>query len=394
MRRLLLAFACLFVLAVAQNEWTVAHKRVMTLGTGLAFFNENDGVLAGTDDGIGTIVLQTTDGGQNFTRQNTTERDSFMVLDLAMSNPNNGVFSGVGLMNFACSAYTQDGEDWTETNEKHLFCAFQDVQTAGEDVFVLVGQWATIKNTQGDGIQISTDGGQQFVDINWNQGTLARYGSFLNSSFGFVSGGIWPETPASKLKSRLSGEYRLTEHISIADGRYYMHRPSHDQVEIPGYQAVVAKYVNGDWTTLFNLTGSIYCNGIWATDENNVWFTAEGINTTNNSPAAYVYHSNDGGQHWEIQLYLEEGSLMNIAMLDSTFGWAIGGVKNGRQLEGAFFQTTNGGATWTTYEIADVYPINISILSENLAYAIAFAPGSSTDLLRFGPSSTSGKTTV
>jgi photosystem II stability/assembly factor-like uncharacterized protein len=387
MRSVLFALVCLFAVSLAQNEWTVIHKRVATLGTGITFFNENDGIIAGADNGIGTVVLQTTNGGLNFTRQNATERDSFMILDLDMADPDDGVFSGVGMLRFGCSAYTEDGDDWIETDERHLFCAFQDVEAISKRDYVLIGEWAKLTDTQGNGVQISTDGGKRFHDSNWDQNTPARYGSFVSTDIGFVSGGEWPETPAERLKSRRNGERRITERISIVNDRFYMHDISHNGVDIPGYQAVIAKYNKGDWTTLFNQTGSIYFNGIFAADENNIWAAAEGINSTTGAPAAYVYYSGNGGQTWNIQLYLEEGSMINVAFLNTTYGWAIGGEKTGDKLYGTYFLTTNGGLTWTSYAVKDVYPFNISLLNANLAFSVAFAPGSSTDLLKWGPSS-------
>jgi len=375
--------------SIAQNEWTIVHKRIATIATGLTFFNENDGVIAATDDGSGTTVLQTTDGGLNFTRQNATERDSFMILDLSMADPDNGVFSGLGLFRFACSAYTEDGFDWIETDDRHLFCEFQDVQAINKRDYVLIGSWAKLTDAQGNGIQISTDGGKRFHDYNWNQGTYARYGSFLSSTLGFVSGGVWPETSASKMKSRLMKERRITERISIIDDRFYIHTPQHTAEEIPGYQAVIAKFDNGKWTTLYNSTGSIYFNGIWAADENNIWAAAEGQNVTTNATAAYVLYSGNGGQTWETQLYVEEGSMINVQFLNSTYGWAIGGQSISGKLYGAYFLTTDGGQTWTTFDVKDVYPFNISVVNENLAFSVAFAPGSSSDLLKYGPTSSS-----
>ena len=49
----------------------------------------------------------------------------------------------------------------------------------------MVGQWFTIRDPNGDGVMISTDGGNSWKDHNWNMGAAeAHYGSF--SSFFYL----------------------------------------------------------------------------------------------------------------------------------------------------------------------------------------------------------------
>jgi len=48
--------------------------------------------------------------------------------------------------------------------------------------------WATPGDFQGNGIQLSTDGGNTWALNNWNQGTDARYGTCVTRS---LLGGRW-----------------------------------------------------------------------------------------------------------------------------------------------------------------------------------------------------------
>lgn len=312
-----------------------------------------------------------------------------------MANAQAGVAGSLGFLGLICGAYTNDGTTWVKSHEgKDLVCASQGAAAPDPNTFILVGQWASAKEPNGDGIQISTDGGPTWTGQEWKQGTSSRYASFISKDYGFVTGGEWPEVNSTK---SLSLPRRLTKHL-IFDGktvkRYRPHvaaTPNNIHVTQPippGYVGIIALATSeaSQYQTLVNLTNQgLYFNQISCIDENNCWAVCEGNNITTGAVEAWIYATTDGWKTYNIQLSYEGGSLVAIAMLSSTFGWAGGAyVGDGdAPLQGSFYQTTDG-MTWTLAgQLRDFYAMDISVVDENNAFASGITEIGFSSLARY-----------
>jgi photosystem II stability/assembly factor-like uncharacterized protein len=343
------------------------------------------------------LVLYTTDGGRNFTNVGVANvsNAAFMTVRFAPDGQN-GIAGALGFVGLICGAYTNDGQNWQQTHEgKDLICVAQGAAAPDPNTMVLIGQWVSLKDPQGDGVQISTDAGKTWVGQNWNMGTSSRYAEFLSADLGYVTGGQWPEdnsTDTFVLPKRLSKHlvYNGRNIQFVPDTKPYKHQVKNGYEEI-GYQAVIAKATSGasSWQVLVNLTNQgIYFNQISCVDENNCWAVGEGNNITNGAVAAWIYATTDGWQTYNVQYYFEGGSLIAIQMITSTFGWATGAFipeSSAAEMVGAFYQTTDG-MTWTLNgNPKGFYGMDLSVIDENYAYSAGLSQVGLSSLARYAP---------
>jgi len=302
---------------------------------------------------------------------------SFLALD--MLNTEDGYTSGLSLGKKQGGLYTTNGQNWTESTEKHLFGAFQCVGEVSDEFLFQIGQWGGVsKGDDGDGLQISTDGGVTFTSYSWNQTYPARYGSFINANTGWISGGNFPSNEST------TDVYKFNQHLSIdkRTGEYRLHPP------FRGFNSGAYNYSTGTWgavlavtndggnsfTTLYQNNGNaeygFYFNSVQFVDANNGWVVGEGVDNTTGEGYSFIWGTTDGGKNWETQLTLLGGSLTEVSMSSSTFGWAVGGINIGElSMQGVYYQTTDG-STWTLAgEVKRTYQLAVSTVDENNAYS-------------------------
>jgi len=221
-----------------------------------------------------------------------------------------------------------------------------------------------------NGAAISTDGGITFKFLDAGLNTSSRYGSYPSANTWYLSAGDWPE---SKLPTA-PGEKRLSQRISLhRDANtlamrprfrlYDPHNPPAEPTPDDTYHAAIAKTTDGGktWKTVYYDQGNFYFNGISCSTELHCWAVGEADNGPN--PGSRILHTNDGGNTWEVQLYNKNPaySLMAIAMISDTEGWAAGGELDAK-FQGQFWHTTDGGKTWTDSEIFSIYGNDLSFV--------------------------------
>jgi len=311
-----------------------------------------------------------------------------------MADATNGVAGSLGFFGLICGSYTNDGKEWVKSHEgTDLICAAQGAAAPDPQTFILVGQWASPRQPNGDGVQISLDAGATWKGEDWNQGTSARYASFLSKDFGYVTGGQWPENNSDIL---LSSSRQLTRRLRFNGKNVEL--TSRDSIIEAGWQGIIAKATTAatTWTTMVNLTNQVddmmlYFNQISCTDENTCWAVGEGINTTTNNDASWIFATSDGWQTWDRQLDFQSGSLNAIQMLNATYGWAAGALitQNGEEplgLKGAFYQTMDG-KTWNLAgTLMDFYAFDLSMIDEFNGFSAGISIVGLSSLARYSPS--------
>jgi len=380
-------------LLASSQSWVVEDKDYETIAIGLAFQADQSGWVVGGTSGAQPLVLHTEDGGESFTNAGVANVTEGALMSVRFAPDGlNGVAGSLGFAGLICGAYTNDGENWQQTHEgKDLLCVAQGCAVPDSNTMVLVGQWASLKQTNGDGVQISTDSGSTWVGQSWNMGTPSRYASFISQDLGYVTGGQWPEDNST---DTFSIPKRISKHI-LFTGSNMQFRPDtkkrlRTSVNPNAYSGVIAlaSSAASSWQLLVNLTNEgLYFNQISCVDQNNCWAVCEGNNVTNGAVAAWIYATNNGWQTWSTQFYFEGGSLVTIEMLSPTFGWAAGAVipEEGKEADliGAFY-VTNDGMTWTlNASPKGFYAMDLSVIDQNNAYAAGISSVGLSSLARY-----------
>lgn len=202
-----IALLCLlslcFIGGVQSSGWKLLDKKVASLLPGISFTNFTTGWVSGFGldaSAPGPIILITTDGGSTWTNTNIDDGlDSLIFMSVSISPSSSvGLAAGMGLPSIPGIAITYDGYNWSRPSfpSRVLEAAYIDVQALNNDTFFAFGQWNEFYNFKGQGVQVATDA-KTFNPRNWGQNNGARYGSFINSTTGWIAGGnLFPLRPA------------------------------------------------------------------------------------------------------------------------------------------------------------------------------------------------------
>jgi len=363
------------VFCQSSSSWAIIDNDFETIALANSFYADENGFVAGGTASGEPLLLSTTDGGQTFTNQNLYGNSHGAFMSIDMYDSQNGVAGALGFLDvFACGAYTHDGQNWNSTHDDFI-CIFEDCQAIDQNNMVMIGAWFSIRDPNGNGVMISTDGGNSWKGHNWNLGAAdAHYGWFESADYGYVSGGVYPETSDTSRFHQINPHVRLDKHTK----RYVVDPSPRDPSLAIDYIAMLALATNSasQFTALVNITGQgFYFNEISCTDQNNCWLAAEGIDKSGD--VGYIFHTNDGWQTYDIQITNQGAAFVAIDMLTPTYGWAGGALLQGN-VTGAFdgqFWLTQDGQTWSLVDqIKNFFPFTISTTSTSYAYASGISP--------------------
>ena len=129
----------------------------------------------------------------------------------------------------------------------------------------------------------------------------------------------------------------------------------------------------------------VFCCGtteISCTDANHC--CAVGEADTSSAPGIRIYCTTDGS-NWNRVLYDSDPSLsiMALRFVDSKNGFAAGGNMGQFGITGYFWQTTDGGQTWTNQTVPGQYGDDIAFPTATKGYATAFNQEDQSSLLVF-----------
>jgi len=379
-------------------SWAIVDGNFATIAMSNSFQTDESGWIAGGTASLEPLVINTPDAGKTLNNVGVENVTEGAFMSIRMANGQAGVAGALGFLGLICGAYTNDGTTWHKSHEGFdIVCAAQGAAAPDPQTFIMIGQWTSGKEPNGDGVQISTDGGSTWTGQDWKQGTTSRYGSFISKDLGYVTGGSWPDEASS---SKFSFPYKFNRHLEF-DGKkvrrvnHQRRHPTPNNIHSqgivpPGYQGVLALATSeaSTWQTLINATNQgFYFNQISCLDQNNCWVTAEGNNITNGLVAAWIFATTDGWKTTTTQLYYEGGSLVAIEMISPTFGWAsgayVGQEGSEEALKGAFFQTTDGQTWQQAGSLNDFYAMDLSVIDQNNAFASGVTEFGLSSLARY-----------
>jgi len=244
----------------------------------------------------------------------------------------------------------------------------------------LTGQYENmdLPPVQVNGLTATWDDGKTFVNYDCGITTAyTRYGHFPSPTTWFLAAGVWPSLDAwdndpearvisqkIRIHKQFGVQFRhVWERENLNHATVYGSRRGRSLLQTSGYVAAVARTTDGGktWATVFSDMGDYYFNDIDCPTTTDCWVVGESESDSPN-PGVRIIHTADGGATWDTQLYINDPtySLIEIAMVNATEGWASGAILT-RGINGQFFHTTDG-KTWTMAQaLTDEYAMAMSL---------------------------------
>jgi len=363
------------VACVLSAEWKIVTLNFATIAIDVAFVSPNEGICAIGDNGSGSTVQATANGGQNW--HSVPGPMSLMYLGAAAQNDSMGGRSAV-VAGALDTQYSHIAKGWN-FSLADVGLSSQNVDDFGDGMsYGVVG--STLSG--GQGAAVSTDYGQKFKFFNVSiLQTIARYGAFPSSTTWYISAGQWPgeatvDEPDSPIVTRKISK-RLHYHFN-KESQKYSHSFHTGEGNTPQnnyeWQAQIVKTTNGGqtWTTMFYNHSHYYFNQIACGTENNCVAAAESDSQT--SAGVWLFTTANGGTTWTTSMYMagDAYSVIAVEFVSETEVWA-GGAELG-QIGPKFaylWHSTDSGNTWTLDStIKGVYPMALSFPDPAHGFAV------------------------
>jgi photosystem II stability/assembly factor-like uncharacterized protein len=364
------------------GSWSVKSEEFATIADAISCSSATTCVAPVGVNGQGSFIWMTTDGGNTW----NTEQEPFelMFLGAAMQGNTAVVADELSLLynnatggNFVFG-YPKGG-DW--------LCSSQNVEVFGNGCYGAAGE-DPLNN--GNGASVSLDGGAHWKWYNVSiLKTFARYGAYPSANTWYISAGEWPDNhnPAdADTYRRLTSRIHITQKSSTEFGwRHFPSKatPAHRLPGDPGWKAQIVKTTDGGktWVSQFYDEGNFYFNQIGCTDVNHCCAVGESDGTS--APGIRFYCTTDGGNTWTRNLFMGDPdlSVLSLRWIDATHGMAGGGLMSAFGITGHFWETNDGGVTWTNQTVPGQYPNDIAFPSASQGYAVSFNQMDESSLL-------------
>jgi len=371
--------AFLFVVAFsASPQWKIVSLNFATIAIDIAFVSDTAGICAIANNGQGSAVLATSNGGQKWNA--VPGPPSLLYLGAAAQNSSSGR-SGV-VCGTLDTQYSHAPKGWNFTLAE-IGLESQNADDFGDGMsYGVVG--STLKG--GEGCSVSTNYGQHFTFYNVSElQTIARYGAFPSATTWYISAGQWPGGAAAREAWRRGDgsimtrqmTKRLHYHYNKESGKY-SHSFHTGELDTPAnnfeWQAQIVKTADGGktWQTMFYNHSHYYFNQIACGTENNCVAAAE--SDSKSSAGVWLFTTADGGTTWKNTMYMTGNAYSVVAteFVSQTEVWA-GGCELGAigPKFAYFWHSTDSGNTWTLIKnVKGVYPIATSFADPAHGFAV------------------------
>lgn len=355
--------------AVVAQSWSVINSAAVgQSGTGLSFFDSNNGIIA-TTDGVGYEIWATSDGGKTWpTQVPNTDLYIFGLYDAAVSGTN-AVIAG--------DTFTQYSTDSAgHFNTSSGGAGGGAAYNYGPN-FALVGEFGS-SNTPG--VAISTDGGATFttVDASSVLTTNPGYGWFVDANNWYVTGFTAPSGGGStttgtgststgsgsggstSAQAAVTRRRRIGNKVALVStqgaGAKYEFSPvaTHGralQTPTGSYSGQIIKTTNGgsSWTSIFS-EATYELNGIACQDATHC------VAVGSDDNGAYIVTTSNGNTfNLTANITTAGAELIDVRAVGDNTYWAVGGVISSSDLTATFYVSTDNGNSWKQDTTIDNY---------------------------------------
>ncbi len=340
----------------------------------------------------GTDILFSNDQGNTWTQAG--EPLEMMLLGGAISGKTAAASSPFNMI----ASYSGNLYNWTTLPKGYPWVQSQNVEPFGlsGECFGAVGGAELDKNPNSWGTCVSCDHGASWWFSNASHVITCwtRYGAYPTPTTWYISSGNWPENSEERA-ARMRPDSNVHAisarlHINKATGqdedgvprmefKFAADRTPEQNIEIMnsgnGYLAQLLKTTDGGktWVSQFESSGFFYFNQIGCPSENHCCAVGE-ADTDSKQAGIQIWCTWNGGSTWT-QTY--RGSDPTLSALSLQFlsenHVFVGGASLRQQLiMGIFWESVDGGKTWTESFVKDAYPAEMTFGSESFGLATGF----------------------
>jgi len=356
------------VAAVSAGTWQLKTPHFAPLAEALGCVSATTCVAPVGVNGQGSFIWSTTDGGNTW----TTDQEPFelMFLGAAAQGQSSVVADELSLLYSnepGTYSFAQASGDALVTSQNVEAFASTYYGAAGGDV---------VNNA--NGASVSADSGVSWTFHNVSElQTMARYGAYPSVATWFISAGEWPDNhnPATpETYHRLTSRIHINQEDKTVMSTKFFPR-NEEEPTTPGWKAQIVKSTDGgvSWSSVFYDEGNFYFNQISCSSATHC--CAVGEADTSDQPGIRFYCTWDGGSTWDRTHYDTNPDMSVLAMqfIDDNNGWAGGGDMNPLGFVGYFWQTTDGGKTWTNQTVPGQYINDFAFPTADNGFAVAFS---------------------
>ena len=362
---------CAIMGAAQKSSWGIEQNIMGSVGTSVTFSDATHGFYPMDSNDGGSTVLETTDGGQNWS--SSGPQNVAMFLASASKGQNIVANTMFGKL------YSNDGGK--------TFNSVTDYETCQSVRFSQTKVWAPSDSQ----LSVSSDNGATWTYTNIPQlQTQGRYVAAPSDNVIYISAGEWPQqspqkdSKAHSLSARwtLAPEAATKKITAIPTFGSVSKKHAESTGQSTTYKMQMLKSVDGGKTFVsqfFSDSLNLYFNAVDCFDEKHCCAAAEGDSVA-------VFCTNDG-ESWN-QVYADPSStlsLMGAAYVGPEEIWIGGGNLSQIDMYAYMLHSVDGGKTWTVEgtDIYGQYPNDLSFVSSTQGWASTFNNLQQSGLLQY-----------
>eukprot|EP01034_Spumella_vulgaris_P025849 gene25849-32346_t len=331
---------------VSSREWVLNSKTTAALVTGVGAGTDEAASAAAGDNGTGAFVERWENG-----QWVKSQIQAGMLLDSVTTPSGNTIATSI----WGVFLSTDNGATFNTLDTVSGVSQSANIYGPKLENFALVGSFAVAdpnggKPTSVTGVAVSQDAGATWSVT--GEVPYARYGSFPSENTWYVASGMWGSSAVSKV----AGTHALTSRFNVHKKHGFsfseeknLHVARNSSLPT-GWFGAVTKTTDGGktWTKVFSTdleTDYLYFNGISCSSDSHCVVVAEGEDA-NGGYLTTAYVTFDAGATWKPTLTTADVGLMQAKFINENEAWVAGTGKSGRNINGQFYKTTDGGLTW------------------------------------------------